>query len=126
MHRRCDSLESHLYKYYGARNIKVCIRWRTFENFLEDMGEMPRGMSLDRKDNDGDYTPENCRWATDTEQHNNTRYNRVITFNGETRTLAQWARELGIKYSTITKRFRSPNWSIERMLTEPIRSGGYA
>jgi hypothetical protein len=71
MRERCNYPKNKKYKYYGGRGITVCERWARFENFLEDMGEPPLGMTLDRKDNDGNYEPGNCRWATKGEQESN-------------------------------------------------------
>jgi hypothetical protein len=84
------------------------------------MGERPAGRSLDRINNDGDYTPQNCRWATHSEQIRNSRRATQITWNGATKTLSEWSEVLGMKYDML-KRRRLLGWSTERMLTEPSR-----
>ncbi len=105
------------YDRYGGRGITVCERWRSFENFYADMGDKPSvGMSIERINNDLGYFPENCKWATSKEQSNNTCRNHLITFEGRTQTITQWAREKGIKPVTLNSRFRN-GWSVERALT---------
>lgn len=113
----CDN-----YKKYGSRGIGVCERWKTFEHFLEDMGERPEGMTIDRIDSRGDYCKENCRWATQKEQQRNKCNNRMITFRGETRCLAEWAELLGIKYNTAHNRFRR-GCCVEEILA-PVKKRG--
>lgn len=117
---RCSNPNEPAYGNYGGRGIKVCKRWQSFENFLADMGNRPPGMSLDRKDNDGDYSPENCRWATRIEQANNTRSNRLLTLDGQTKTVADWNRHMGYPRQTIHNRL-SLGWSVERAITQPVR-----
>lgn len=109
--------ESHIeYKRYGAVGIQVCKRWRnSFENFLQDMGERPDGMSLERKDSSKNYSPSNCKWADAYEQANNRSNNRLITCNGVTQTLAQWSRQIDIGATTISLRIKR-GWSVEQAL----------
>lgn len=118
---RCHNTNCRAYRWYGARGIMVCDRWReSFEAFLADVGAKPEGCGLDRIDNDGPYSPENCRWATVKENQRNRRGNVRITFNGETKTIAEWSELTSIPYSTLWKRLRL-GWSPERMLTQPVR-----
>lgn len=91
---------------YFDKGIRVCERWAIFENFLEDMGEAPDGLSIDRIDGDLGYQPGNCRWATAKQQANNTSANHVVTFGGRSKTVAQWAEEIGVKQNTLLHRLR--------------------
>lgn len=104
---RCYNKNGASYSNYGGRGIKVCDRWLTsFENFLSDMGERPAGKSIDRwPDNDGPYSPQNCRWATRAEQARNKRNNVWIEIRGETRTLSEWARHYGVLKATASLRY---------------------
>lgn len=111
------------YQYYGGRGIKICERWDSYENFLSDMRRRPStGHSLDRIDNEGDYTPENCRWATPGEQGNNKRNTHRITFQEETKTITQWAKILGMNDAVLRNRIANLKWSIERAFTQPVRN----
>jgi hypothetical protein len=115
MKRRCLNPDAPNYPSYGGRGITICERWLKFENFLADIGEKPPSTSLERIDNNGPYSPENCCWANRKAQDNNKRTNRLITFNGETRTIKQWADYLGLKYSTLIYRLKY-NWPLEKAL----------
>lgn len=118
---RCDNPRSRQWANYGGRGIRMCERWReSFEAFLLDVGPRPSGgHSLDRIDNSGNYEPGNVRWATATEQRNNTRCNRPMTLGGVTRNLAEWAKAVGIKRSTLDMRVRS-GWRDEAALSIPV------
>jgi len=124
MRARCNNPKHISYKNYGGRGITVCDRWNRFAMFLEDMGERPTPYhEIDRIDNDGNYTPENCRWATHLEQMQHTRKNRFIKINGEVKTIAQWARFLGIPKSRINCRLHS-GMTIERAFSvEKFKQG---
>lgn len=99
---RCNDTKAINYKYYGGRGIKICDRWLTFINFWEDMKESyKKGLTLDRINNNGNYEPSNCRWATMKEQTNHRRNNHLFTFNGVTKTLAQWSEIMGINRETL-------------------------
>lgn len=114
---RCLNRNNKNYIEYGERGITVCDRWRnSYSNFLLDVGRAPSPEhSLDRKDNNGNYEPGNCRWATRKEQGNNKRNNRLISLAGETKTLAEWVSLTGIARGAIEMRIKR-GWSIERVL----------
>lgn len=122
MKARCENEGNTEYSRYGARGIKVCERWRnSFAEFWKDMGSTYRdGMSIDRIDVNGDYCPENCRWATPVEQANNKRNNFYISRNGETKSLAEWCRICGLRYKSVHARIKA-GWDIETALSTPIR-----
>lgn len=116
MKQRCLNVKHKSYAIYGGRGIKICDRWlESFEDFLADMGERPEGMTLDRIDVDGDYTPGNCRWATSETQSNNRTNNRLVEYRGVTQTLAKWARELGISRQALRYRLEA-GWSVEEAM----------
>jgi undecaprenyl pyrophosphate synthase len=101
----------------------MCEEWRTsFEAFRD--WAMTSGyaehLSIDRIANDGNYEPENCRWATLKEQQRNTRSNRILTYEGQSMTMVEWAEELGIKYVTLKTRLNKLGWSVEKSLTHPV------
>jgi len=120
MIQRCINPNCKAYKDYGGRGIQVCKRWLKFENFLQDMGEKPEGLTLDRIDNDGDYRPENCRWATRKEQNRNSRHNRLITINGNTKCLSEWCNFYNINYHKIYMRLHH-GWSPEEAFELVLR-----
>lgn len=102
---RCLHTYNPHYKNYGGRGISICQRWLdSFHDFVSDMGERPPGTSIERINNDGNYEPSNCKWATKKEQQSNRRVNRLIAFNGETKPLQHWADTLGVKGDTIAER----------------------
>lgn len=118
MKRRCTDPTNKRYHRYGGRGIKVCDRWLdSFENFFADMG-LCNGMTLDRKDNDKDYEPGNCQWVPMEEQSKKTSRIRHLTHNGETLSLAEWARRIGIRPNTISMRLNSYGWPVDRALTK--------
>lgn len=119
MIQRCENPKGSGYERYGAIGVRVCDRWHKFENFLEDMGPRPEGLTLDRRDNEMGYSPDNCRWATPLEQGRNKKTNLEISFNGKTQCLTSWADEFGIKEATLTKRLHL-GWGIDRALTTPV------
>ena len=123
MKQRCYNPKNKRYSDWGGRGIKMCDRWKnSFKNFIEDMGKRPPDKhSIDRIDNDKDYCPENCKWATLDEQVNNARSNILITYNGKTLNVSQWSKLVNIKAFTILARINLLGWSHEKALTTPVR-----
>jgi len=119
MRKRCNNPNSEDYPLYGGRGIKVCSRWDSFENFYSDMGTRPKGLSIDRIDVNGDYTPENCRWVNAKVQARNKRNSRIVSFNGATKHIREFCEELGLNASTIMTRVDQQKWSVDRALSTP-------
>lgn len=123
MKKRCSSPNDPAFKYYGGREITVCVEWEksfvAFRDWALSNGYADN-LTIDRIDVNGNYCPENCRWADVQTQMNNTRRNHTITFNGETHTLSEWSRLSGINYMSLKTRLRR-GWTIERALTTPTK-----
>jgi hypothetical protein len=120
MKLRCDNPKAVGYQYWGGRGIGYCVRWKSFDAFLADMGPAPDKMTLDRIDGSKDYGPDNCRWASVKTQQNNKRSNRRITYQGRTKTLSEWAEELGVDYGAL--KWRVDYWSdLDKVFCQPYR-----
>ncbi len=119
MNARCYNSNSPDFVYYGGRGIKVCEQWQRphgYPNFIADMGGRPKGKTLDRINPEGDYTPENCRWATRRKQQNNRRYTRFVSYAGETLPLGDWSRRIGIKRNVLWNRLYLYCWTVGQSL----------
>ena len=133
MRNRCGNKNEKCYHNYGGRGIKICEEWNDYSNFRDwavnngydenaDFGKC----TIDRIDVNGDYSPNNCRFISLKQQENNRTNNRLLTFNGETKTMAEWAKETGINYGTISTRINRHRWTVEDALTiKPIRGGSH-
>lgn len=123
MIRRCYEPECDHFIYYGGRGILVCDRWlESVDNFIDDMGKCPDGFSLDRIDLNGNYCPENCRWAGAITQANNKKNNRYFEYEGELLTIPELARRNGIKRSTLSMRIYGYGWEVQRAVETPVRA----
>jgi hypothetical protein len=126
MKTRCYNPNAEHFERYGGRGIAVCWRWRNdFAAFFADMGPRPSvNHSIERRDNDAGYSPDNCYWATQKEQTRNTRRNHRLTWNGDSLTMADWDIKLGFPKDTVKARINRRKWTIERALTQPVRRHG--
>lgn len=122
MIRRCENPKTNHYDRYGGRGISVCEEWHNFETFLNwsiSSGWQPKGYSLDRINNDGNYEPSNCRWATRLQQGSNKSSNVIIEYNGQSKSMIEWSIETGIRWSALNHRINR-GWDVERALTTPM------
>lgn len=120
MKTRCGNPKHHEYYNYGGKGISVCDEWKdSFQAFHEWATESgyADGLTIDRIDNEKNYCPENCRWATYKQQANNRTQNHLVTYNGKTQNIAQWAEELGINRVTLQARINRYGWDIEKAMT---------
>jgi hypothetical protein len=117
--QRCSDPNFPNFKDYGGRGVSYCARWESFENFLEDMGERPDGKTIDREDVDGNYTPDNCRWATSEEQARNKRNTVYLKVDGRVATIPEHCERLGLNGSTVRTRL-SRGWSVDTAFKKPI------
>lgn len=110
-------------QYYSGKNVQLCSAWEDFETFYRDMGPCPEGYSIDRIDPNQGYNPENCRWADSyTQSQNRGEFNKIFTYNGETKVLKEWARTLGINYSTLYQRVITNKMPFEKAIqTDPYK-----
>ena len=125
MKERCTYVKHVKFARYGGRGISVCAEWsESYESFkawaLFNGYEM--GLELDRKDNDGNYCPDNCRWTTKKANRRNKSTNRILVFNGESKCMAEWAEITGISQDTIKDRLNKLTWPVDKALTVPVKS----
>jgi hypothetical protein len=118
---RCRNANNPDFKDYGGRGVSFYSGWDSFQVFLADMGHRPPGHTLDRIDNQGNYEPGNCRWATPSTQQANKRDNQVVIYQGRTMILADLARETGVPYQRLHERIVRRGWDVERAVSTPTR-----
>lgn len=126
MRLRCYDEKNIAYHRYGGRGITICDEWKNDVKAFYDWATAngyKDSLTIDRIDNDGNYCPENCRWATVKEQASNRRSNILVTHNGKTQTMKKWANEVGTPYKVVWARMQKLGWSAERALTESVKKG---
>lgn len=122
MRQRCDNPNNRDYKYYGAKGVKVCEEWYDYLSFKDwaTKSGYSDGLTIDRVNTYGDYSPDNCRWITIVEQQQNKSNSRLITYKGETHNLTEWSKITGISREALKHRLNCGTWSIEEILTTPV------
>jgi hypothetical protein len=120
MKQRCLNPNNHAYSRYGGAGIVPCKRWLQFENFYADMGDIPEGKTLDRINNSKGYTASNCRWATPSQQAQNSSRAKHIAVGGKSLCISEWCRATGITYGAYKARVKK-GWTQEKALTTPPR-----
>lgn len=124
MKNRCYSKDNNSYHNYGARGINICDEWLNdvvaFVNWAYNSG-YKEGLTIERKDVNGNYEPNNCTWVSRKAQMNNTRYNINIEYKGETKTLTEWSETIGMKMNTLYYRIAIAKWDIEKAFNTPLR-----
>lgn len=121
MKNRCTRPSDKQWKNYGGRGIKICQKWHKFSGFLEDMGIRPEGTTLDRIDNDGNYDPQNCRWADIKSQRRNRSDNRIVQYFGKMMPLVSACESAGLPYDTVRTRLDRYGWTESEALSKPVR-----
>ena len=124
MCNRCPNPNNPAWHRYGGRGITVCDEWKSFECFRDwaKANGYSESLTIDRKDNNGGYNPTNCRWVDNFTQANNKQNNRLIEYNGEIKTVAEWANIVNIPYKTLYRRIAGLGWAVERAFTQPVRT----
>lgn len=123
MKQRCLNPNHTSYPRYGERGIKICEKWLEFDGFFEDMGERPEGKTLERRNNNGNYEPSNCYWATNAEQYANRKNTKVFEIDGITKTQSEWAKEYGMSVPALRARLNR-GMNIKDALTTPLKYVG--
>lgn len=125
MRNRCNNKNYYLFHRYGGRGIEVCERWGSYANFLADMGRAPtKSHSIDRIDNDKNYSPENCKWSTHVEQSNNRDNNHKLEYKGRVQSISAWCKELDLEYSVVNRRIQL-GWSGADAIEKPLEKDKY-